>query len=84
MVENSLDFDTWKTQLNLAEGEADENDVQRLWKDCFRATTNNCIHEYEKVQFQYYILALENPYETHIDPIILLNLSNLASAPINL
>merc|ERR1719204_255684 len=32
MVENSLDFDTWKTQLNLAEGEADENDVQRLWK----------------------------------------------------
>ena len=51
MVENSLDFDTWKTQLNLAEGEADENDVQRLWKDCFRATTNNCIHEYEKVHF---------------------------------
>ena len=65
MVENSLDFDTWKTQLNLAEGEADENDVQRLWKDCFRATTNNCIHEYEKVCFIYI---------AHIDPIILLNL----------
>ena len=58
IVENAIDMDSWRNQLRLETSpEKDEEKISKLWKACYKATKNNCQHEYEKVTVWFILIG---------------------------